>query len=214
MDNQFATNVKNAWDNVASGTLNVTHNYWGATPPAASVTTGTATVSYANPLGIAPTAGNFVTGTTMTASTTAGVNVVASTGATYVGAAALSGNPVAVALPSTATVVRYYDAFASSGVTAATVDFFGTTASPVTANSSIYFYNSAYGTWQPCSNQAINVYGNDVEITIGTTTAPTNVQFQGTPFVLVTLRPHHRQLLAPPRTRATVRQVFLSMLLT
>jgi len=34
MDNQFTSNVKNAWDNVGSGTLNVTHNYWGATPPA------------------------------------------------------------------------------------------------------------------------------------------------------------------------------------
>jgi len=186
MDNQFATNVSNASNTGGVGLLNVTHNYWGAATGPAS----TATVSFTNPLGIAPTAGTFATGAsgmTLTASTTAGVNIVASTGALSLGAAVLSGNPVAVALPSTATVSRYYDVFAGTGVTAATVDFFGTTAAPVTANSSIYFYNASYGTWQPCSNQAINTFGNDVEVTIGTTTVPTNVQFQGTPFALVTV---------------------------
>jgi len=187
MDNQFATNVKNAVDTTVGSTtpLNVTHNYWGATAPAS-----TATVSYANPLGIAPTSGVFATGVsgmTLNATSTAGVNIIASTGATYLGAAALSGNPTGVTPSSTLTVVKYFDVFANTGVTAATVDFFGATSASITANSAIYFYNSAYGTWQPCSNQAVNVYGNDVEVTISTTSAPTNVQFQGTPFVLVTV---------------------------
>ena len=198
MDNQFATNVKNAWDNVASGSLNCTHNYWGATAPAASVTTGTATVSYANPLGIAPTNGSYASGLTagsstaiLTAASTAGVNIIASAGATSLGAAALSGNPTGVAPSSTLTVVKYFDVFANNTVTGATVDFFGATAGSITANSAIYFYNSAYGTWQICSNQAVNTYGNDVEVTIGTiggvtATAPTAAQFYGTPFVLVT----------------------------
>jgi hypothetical protein len=191
MDNQFATNVSNASNTGGVGLLNVTHNYWGAATGPAS----TGTVSYANPLGIAPTAGTFATGVsgmTLTASATAGVNIVGSVAATSLGAAALSGNPVAVAVPSNATVVKYFDVFANNTVTGATVDFFGTTASPVTANSSIYFYNAAYGTWQPCSTQAINTFGNDVEITVGTiggvtATAPTAAQFYGTPFVLVTV---------------------------
>jgi hypothetical protein len=163
--------------------MNVTHNSWGATAPAS-----TSSVDYSNPLGSVPTSSTFATGVsgmTLDATAAAGVNVTASTGATVIGAATLTGNPVTPTIPSANTVVKYFDVF-GTGTATATIDFYGATANSITANSQIFFFNTTFGTWQACSNQTVNIYGNYVEVTIGAGTAPTAAQFNGLPFALVT----------------------------
>jgi hypothetical protein len=185
MDNNFATNVKNVNNVAATVKLNATHNFWGTgiTAPAS-----TSSVDYSSPLGSLPTSANFVAGspTSFDATATAGVNVTAITGASAVGAAALTGNPVTPTIASTNTVVKYYDVF-GTGAATATIDFFGATPASITANSQIFFYNTTFGTWQACSNQTINTFGNYVEVTISATTAPTAAMFNGLPFALVTV---------------------------
>ena len=190
--NSFSDNAKAAVD-TGGGVLNCTRNYWGGTDndPVSSMS-----VSYASPLGAAPTAAGYTTGTsgmTVTAATTVGVNITASSGITTLGAAALASNPVDAALPSNLTLLRYFDVFGlGNSAATATIDFYGTTAAPVTADSVIYFYNSNNTTWYPASNYTVHASAGYVEITIatnaGTTpaTAPTPAQFGGLPFALVT----------------------------
>ena len=113
-----------------------------------------------------------------------------------VGATALSANPAPVAIPSADTAVKYFDVYGNTSnnsswpLTGATLDFYGTTASPITANSAILFFNSVTGAWVNAGG-TINAYGNYVEIYIGSGQAGTSVmtpaQFNGTPFVLVTI---------------------------
>ena len=95
MENNFSGNVKNVNNNDTTiAKVNATHNYWGGT---ASNPASTTSVDYSNPLGSLPTSTNFTTGvapTSFDATATAGVNVTAITGATVIGAAALTGNPV------------------------------------------------------------------------------------------------------------------------
>jgi hypothetical protein len=192
MLNSFSSNAKNAVD-TAGGVLNCTRNYWGGTSNNPS---STANVSYASPLGANPTASMFAlgsTGMTLTAGTTVGVNVTASSGLTTLGAAVLGSNPVTTALPATVTPLRYFDVFGfGTGATSATIDFYGTTAAPVTANSQVYFYNTTTNNWQIASNFTVNTSASGlVEVTIasaaGSTpvTAPTPAQFGGLPFALV-----------------------------
>jgi hypothetical protein len=205
MDNTFSGNVKSANNTDATiAKMNVTHNSWGTgvTAPAS-----TSSVDYSNPLGSVPTSSNFATGAsgmTLDATATAGVNVTASTGATIIGAAALTGNPVVPTIAATNTVVKYFDVF-GIGDTGATIDFYGATANSITANSQIFFFNSTFGTWQACSLQTINTYGNYVEVTINnnigsTASAPTNVQFAGLPFALVTVPTAALPGVVPPAT--------------
>jgi hypothetical protein len=191
MLNSFSGNAKNAVDS-AGGVLNCTRNYWGGS---SSNPTSTANVSYASPLGAAPSVATFVTGPaglTLTAATTVGVNITASTGMTTLGAAALAANPVSAALPSTVTLVKYFDVFGFGNASAsATVDFYGTAAASVTSASTVYFYNSASGAWVAASNVTVSTANGFVEVAIapgaGATpnTAPSPAQFEGTPFALV-----------------------------
>jgi hypothetical protein len=196
-ENQFSGNTKNINDgtNETTGTpLNATHNYWGGAANNPPDVTTAPLISYGNTLGAAPSAATSVSGTALTkldATVAAGVNISGVTGgATQLGAATLKANPVAVAVPSQYTVIKYFDVF-GIGVTNATIDFYGTTAAPVVSSStmstSVLFFNSTTGTWQACSVQSVNAYGNYVEVSIvGTTNTPTNTQFAGLPFVLVT----------------------------
>jgi len=108
---------------------------------------------------------------------------------TTLGASALTANPVSAALPATVTLIKYFDVFGfGNSSSTATVDFYGTAASPVTRRSAVYFYNSAAGTWVSASNFTVNTAANYVEITItpaaGSTvaTAPSPAQFEGLPF--------------------------------
>jgi hypothetical protein len=192
MLNSFSNNAKNAVD-TAGGVLNCTRNYWGGTSNNPS---STANVSYASPLGANPTASMFIlgaSGLTMTADTTVGVNVTASSGLTTLGAAALGSNPVSTALPADVTPLQYFDVFGfGTGAASATIDFYGTTAAPVTTDSQVYFYNTTTTDWQVCSNLTVNTSANGfVEITIAnaagatSATAPTPAQFEGLPFALV-----------------------------
>jgi len=88
------------------------------------------------------------------------------------GASALKANPVSTALPSTVTLIKYFDVFGfGNSSSTATVDFYGTVASPVTAASAVYFYNTAGSTWSPASNFTVNTAANYVEITITLPTA-------------------------------------------
>jgi hypothetical protein len=180
MGNQFSANVKNATNTGGVGKLNVTHNYWGGT---SSNPASTSTVDYSNPLGAAPTAGALVIGTapqSLTSATTAGVNVSGATGAGAVvlGAAALGANPVTPTLPSNVTLQRYFDVY-GVGATAGTIDLYGTTASPVTANSGIYYYNTAFGTWSQITSATVNPFAGYAEFILGGTNAPTATQFNG-----------------------------------
>jgi len=207
MDNTFSGNVKSANNTEATNKMNVAHNSWGTGVTAPTSTAAPNWVDYSNPLGSVPTASNFVTGVaplTLDATATAGVNVTASTGATVIGAAALTGNPVVPTIAATNTVVKYFDVF-GIGDTGATIDFYGATANSITANSQIFFFNSTFGTWQACSLQTINTYGNYVEVTINnnigsTASAPTNVQFAGLPFALVTVPTAALPGVVPPAT--------------
>jgi hypothetical protein len=189
MENQFATNAKNVNNVAALNKLNATHNFWGAGVTAPASTT---TVDYSNPLGSAPTASNFVAGTaplTLDATATAGVNITLANASTVLGAAALTGNPVVPTIASTNTVVKYFDVFGigTTGTGNTVIDFYGATANSITANSQIFFFNTTFGTWQACSNQTVNTYGNYVEVTLNATSAPSVTQFTGLPFALVTV---------------------------
>jgi trimeric autotransporter adhesin len=177
-------------------------NWWGGAanvPANVKLAAGTtAGLTYAPALGAAPSASAFAVTGNLSASATVGVNVTGVGDAAYeIGATALGGNPVAATLPSADTAVKYFDVYAQilnggNLTTGATVDFYGTTASPVvntaTSQSAVLFYNSVTGSWVNAGG-SINTFGNFVEIYVGTTSGSvvTDAQFNGTPFVLVTV---------------------------
>jgi hypothetical protein len=162
------------------------------------VTGTTAGLTFAPALGAAPSAAAFAVTGNLSASATVGVNVTGVTDAAYeIGATALAGNPVAATIPSADTATKYFDVYAQTLTggnltTGATIDFYGTAAIPVvntaTSQSAVLFYNSVTGSWVPAGG-SINTYGNYVEIYVGTTAGSvmTDAQFNGTPFVLVTV---------------------------
>jgi len=213
MLNSFSGNAKNAVDS-AGGVLNCTRNYWGGT---ASNPSSTANVSYASPLGAAPSAATFVTGAsgiTLTAATTVGINITASSGMTTLGVAALSANPVSAALPSTVTLIKYFDAFGFGSVSGnASIDFYGTTASPVTAaNSALLCYNTVNSTWTNI-NATANAFANYMEITVGAGGNITAAQFLGTPFAMVN-GPSSSTTTAQPTTTTTTTQPTTTIMTT
>ena len=171
MGNNFSGNALNAADavNAVAGTpLMITHNYWGGTNPA-SVTVAPL-ISYANPLGSAPTNGSISMGNvtastgTFDASATAGVIVTAPTATTEIGAVLLGANPVTAAIPTGYTAKSYYDVF-GVGTVSAKLQFNGSTAKPIAATDAVFMWNSVNGTWGEVDNGA-NAYGN--VITTGT----------------------------------------------
>jgi hypothetical protein len=185
-----ANNAKNAFSGDAVNTLNMTRNYWGgAANNPASVTTAPM-ISYANPLGAALTASVFATsGTSLTSASTVGVNFSNMAGYTSFGAAALSADPVGPTLPSNVTLIKYFDVYANgtgAGSTA-TVDFYGTTASPVNSNTGLYFYNASFGTWSQVTSASVNGFAGYCEVVLPGTPGPSWVQFSGVPFALVSI---------------------------
>lgn len=191
MLNSFSSNAKNAVD-TAGGVLNCTRNYWGGPSNNPS---STSSVSYASPLGANPTASMFIlgaSGMTLTAQTAVGVNVTASSGLTTLGAAVLDSNPVSAVLPATVTPLLYFDVFGfGTGAASAAVDFYDTTATPITQNSLVYFYNTTASNWQVCSNLTVSTANDFIEVAIASAagsnpaTAPTPAQFEGLQFALV-----------------------------
>jgi hypothetical protein len=165
--NTFTGNAKVASGDPAA-TLSMVRNWWGsaANVPANVKQVGTtAGYTFTPALGAAPSAAAFGITGNLSASATVGVNVYGQT---------LTGGNL---------------------TTGATVDFYGTTASPVvntaTSQSAVLFYNSVTGSWVNAGG-SINTYGNYVEIYVGTTSGSvvTDAQFNGTPFVLVTVAIH------------------------
>jgi len=200
--NTLTGNAKIASNDDLNNTLMLTRNWWGAVAnvPAnvKNVAGTTAGLTFAPALGAAPSATAFAVTGNLSASATVGVNVSGVTDAAYeIGATALAGNPVATAIPSADTATKYFDVYGqilagTALTTGATVDFYGTTAIPVvnsaTSVSAVLFYNSTTGTWVNAGG-SINPFGNYVEIYVGTTSGSvvTDAQFNGTPFVLVTI---------------------------
>jgi hypothetical protein len=201
--NTFTGNAKTFSADTAA-TLMAIRNWWGSaanTPANVTLVAGsTAGLTFTPALGAAPSAAAFAVTGKLSASTTVGVNITGITDAAYeVGATTLAGNPVAIAIPSADTAVKYWDVYGqipagTALTTGATVDFYGTTASPVvntaTSQSAVLFYNSTTGAWVNAGGM-INAFGNYVEIYVGTQTGQTSgmttAQFNGTPFVLVTV---------------------------
>jgi hypothetical protein len=190
MDNTFGTNAKAASSADAVNTLNVTRNYWGGSANNPASVTTAPMISYANPLGAALTASVFATsGTSLTAAATVGVNFSNVAGYTSFGAAALSADPVGPTLPSNVTLIKYFDVYANgtgAGSTA-TVDFYGTTASPVNSNTGLYFYNAAFGTWSQVTSASLNAFAGYCEVVLPGTPGPSWVQFSGCAFALVSI---------------------------
>jgi hypothetical protein len=202
--NTLTGNAKIASNDDVNNTLMLTKNWWGAAAnvPAnvKNVAGTTAGLTFAPALGAAPSATAFAVTGNLSASATVGVNVTGVGDAAYeIGATALAGNPVAATLPSADTATKYFDVYGQtlaggSLTTGATVDFYGTTAIPVvnspTSQSAVLFYNSITGAWVPVTG-TINPFGNYVEIYVGSGQAGaagmTTAQFNGTPFVLVTV---------------------------
>ncbi len=192
MGNTFGTNAKAASSADLNNTLNVTRNYWGGAannPASVTLVAGTtAGINYGSPLGAAFTASVFATsGTSLTAAATVGVNISGVAGATSFGATALSANPVTPALPSNVTLIKYFDVFANGPATAATVDFYGTTASPVTSTTGLYFYNAAFGTWSQVTSATLNTFAGYCEVVLPGTPGPSFAQFTGCAFALVNI---------------------------
>ena len=188
-----AKSVSSSDETVTTGIVNMARNWWGGAanvPANVTLVAGTtAGLQFTPALGGAPGTAAFVSLTAsatnpIAASATVGVNVTASTGTGIIGATALAADPVAVAVPSPYTAVKFWDVYGT--ITTATIDFYGTTASPVTAaNSALLWYNSVNGTWTN-TNATANAFANYMEIMVGTTGNITAAQFGGTPFVLVT----------------------------
>ena len=204
--NTFTGNAKaiSSADNTAvTGIVNASRNWWGgaANVPAnvTLVAATTAGLQFTPALGGAPGATAFnalaasatAVANPIAASATVGVNITTELSTVVnpiLGATALAANPVAVAIPSADTAVKYWDVYGTIDASA-TIDFYGTTAAPVTAaNSAVLFYNSVNGTWVNAGGTA-NAFANYWEIYIGTTSGcvVTPAQFNGTPFVLVTV---------------------------
>ena len=189
-----ANNAKAAFSGDLNNTLNVTRNYWGgaANNPAsvALVAGATAGINYGSPLGAALTNAVFATsGTSLTAAATVGVNFSNMAGYTSFGAEALSADPVGPALPSNVTLIKYFDVYANgtgAGSTA-TVDFYGTTASPITSTTGLYFYNAAFGTWSQVTSASLNIFAGYCEVVLPGTPGPSWVQFSGCAFALVSI---------------------------
>jgi hypothetical protein len=200
--NTLTGNAKIASNDDLNNTLMLTKNWWGAAanvPANVKLVAGTtAGLTFAPALGAAPSATSFAVTGNLSASTTVGVNVTGVGDAAYeIGATALAGNPTAIAIPSADTATKYFDVYGQTTTggnltTGATVDFYGTTAIPVvntaTSVSAVLFYNATNGTWVNAGG-SVNAFGNYVEIYVGTTTGSviTDAQFNGTPFVLVTV---------------------------
>jgi hypothetical protein len=223
-----AKNAANT-DATTTDTLNMTHNWWGSAANVPANVTGSDAITYAPALNAAVSASTFNTASIaagagsasspLTSATTAGVNITGVNVSTTapaltvsVGATALAGNPTSIAIPSADTAVKYFDVYgntnaSSSPITGATVDFYGTTAAPVVntsaSQSAVLFYNAITGTWVDAGG-SINTYGNYVEIYIGSGQAGTSVmtpaQFNGTPFVLVTVAVPLSSIVPPTAT--------------
>jgi hypothetical protein len=198
MDNNFSGNAKNANNAAAGVKLNVSHNYWGGGSNNPASTTA---VDYSNPLGSAPTAASFIAGAsrmTLDATTTIGVNITNSTGATVLGAAVLSGNPVAVAIPPHDSVLKFWDVFGAgpnnAAVTKANVDFYGTTADPITATSALLMYDFVGNTWTSITG-FVDAAGNRIQITVGYGGNITAAQFTDAIIALVTSPTYFHQVI-------------------
>jgi hypothetical protein len=204
--NTLTGNAKVASNDDLNSTLMLTKNWWGgaANVPAnvKNVAGTTAGLTFAPALGAAPSATAFAISGNLSASATVGVTVsgVGNADAPYeIGATALAGNPTAIAIPSADTATKYFDVYGQTATggnltTGATIDFYGTTASPVvntaTSQSAVLFYNPTTGMWVNAGG-IVNTFGNYVEIYLGSGQAGTAgmslAQFNGTPFVLVTV---------------------------
>ena len=173
------------------GTLNASHNWWGAGGPAASSLSAVTAAS----LITTPYLNGAVSGGTVafgvnafTARTTAGVDVATSNGTLVsVIAAKYAANPQTTA--PTGTPIAYYDvSFAvASGAEpgAVTIRFYAA----VTDNTKVYYGGGLSGAWTLAGTQGVNTANGFAFITITGTSSPSFSDMGGTPFVLTTVVP-------------------------
>ncbi|MDO8715466.1 MAG: right-handed parallel beta-helix repeat-containing protein [Dehalococcoidales bacterium] len=172
-----------------AGTANLTNNWWGVStgPAASSLSAVTAANLDTDPfLAGSVTGGTIAFATnTLTAKTTAGVDVSSTVNLGTVAAAKYAANPQTVA--PTGTPIAYYDVFiASPGAGAnVTIRFYGA----VTDNSKIYYGGGLSGAWSLADNQGVNTANGFVYITVGAATNPSLADLGGTPFVLTNIVP-------------------------
>jgi len=189
------TNPAKGIDNneAAAATVDATNNLWdgGVAPPVTmaplSATTGMIDTT---PYLIAAVSNTKIAvgAATLTAKTTAGVNVTATkagaapgTNPAAMAAASYAANPGAAAVPGVASA--YYDVYVNSTGTDAdtyTVSLFGT----VTADTKAYVWGAGLGKWVLCSPQTVNVFAGSITITVTATSTPTLTDLAGLPLAI------------------------------
>jgi hypothetical protein len=209
--NDLSGNVKGIDndDTTGGGTVDATHNWWGAaTGPAAGFNGGL--VDTSGYLG-APATGVFGTSATgvasLAAKTTAGVDVAATVAVgadnpAIMGVANYASNPQD-APPHTALAGGFYDIFVCDSDVAgvphdASEILIKIYNANITANTDAYAWSELQGAWAKCNNQGTNVFGGYLWIKVTGTTTPEITDLAGTPFVLV--EPPLASLAAPTLT--------------
>ena len=194
--NSITGNTKGVNNDVAGGTLNAKHNWWGtATGPTATDTTGdgTTTTTFYLTAPVELTAEyTEAAGGTFDKHLTVGIKAAAggtgSAAANIVGLAQYTESPKAVLADAS-----FYDAFVATyaGIDATstvTVSFY---TEGVTADSVAKFWNELSGTWDACSDQGFNSYEGYIWVlakdqTATVPTSPTIQELTGSMFAICT----------------------------
>ncbi len=213
MFNQITGNTLNVYTAVV-GTVNATHNWWGAaTGPAAGTIVGaTAATMLVNTTGYlgASATGAFIAGTTavsLITKTTVGVDVTAITApgvawipvaADMIGVANYAENPQA-ATPLPAVAGGFYDVYLVDNPAAPQLNIAGAQVlikfynANVTANTEVYVWSTLQGNWVKCvptvagaaATQGVNTFSGFCWVSATITTIPAITDLAGTPFALV-----------------------------
>jgi len=193
-------NIKN--EDTTGDKLDATHNWWGAAaaPATTSISGDVNTANYLKAATTMSKAGFSTGAATLTAKTTAGVDVSVTTSAgatsatvSFIGAASYTANP-GTATPYTALADGFYDVYLSDTATTDVVTILLYNAN-VTANTEVYVMNALTGEWARCAplsatapaTQGVNTSTGYAYVTIkGITTVPAITDLTGTIFALVT----------------------------
>lgn len=174
--NTITGNTKSI-DNDDGNGIDATNNWWGDITGPAVASEGTVDTS---PwlVGVTSNATISVGSATLTAETTAGVDITNTGNATAIAAASYATNPGTAAVPGVASA--YYDVYVSGGATPITIMLYGT----VSADTQAYVWGAGLGEWVLASNQAVNVFAGSITVTVTAATIPTIADLAGLPFAI------------------------------
>jgi len=212
MFNKITGNVKNIYTSF-TGTINATHNWWGAaTGPATGTIVGlsptTNLVDSSGYLGASAT-GTFNIGLASLATRTSiGVDVTATGTAApaMIGVANYAENPQA-ATPDPALAGGFYDVYLKEATagdqTSVLLKFYN---AAITENTKVYVWSTLRGNWALCAptsataaaTQGVNLFSGYAWVTVTGTTIPAISDLAGTPFALV------EPAVAPPALDVSV----------